>query len=571
MFKFLKAVLFYEIIVIKEKLSFFHYFFTNISIVNFFLFLTDRIKYNPFKQSEFINFIYQNKRKWFSHKKIYNNKFILVESFINHPAYTLSNAASAFMLSKAKNLEILGLVRKNDFKSELILRSFGCKKIIFYNRPNFFYRLWYLIKSIKIIGNKKKLDELTKIKINGVDIGLIAYDTYIRYKYNPSLQFVNSHYLIYFAQAIYSQNFIDKIIKEKKIKILVQSETQYVPLSIFFQSCLKNNIQIFTRSGLESFTLRHYKNWNQRYLYRATVSQRLFDFVNKNYKKNAINMIKKIYNKKLKNNSFGVDDVILGLGNNNYKSLKQEIKNRKKNVIFYLSHLLDGNFVYGPRKHFKDVYTGTKFIINQLPKLNKVNWYIKKHPNHDYLRSNFDFTDILKDYQKKYKNITLLDDKISPTSLLNMADVGLTLSGTVGVEYPALGKQCIFIENTYYSNLEFFKKIDTKKNLLKTLKNLHKSKKPSKKLIEKCLIYLFIKDVLLRNRCYLIPEYIPSRKLDEKFFWKKASKNLKKFSFEKDEFYRMLIKQLELKLRHTINFKRIKKTKKIFNDFNEIR
>ena len=152
-----------------------------------------------------------------------------------------------------------------------------------------------------------------------------------------------------------------------------------------------------------------------------------------------------------------------------------------------------------------------------------------------------------------------------------MADVGLTLSGTVGVEYPALGKQCIFIENTYYSNLEFFKKIDTKKNLLKTLKNLHKSKKPSKKLIEKCLIYLFIKDVLLRNRCYLIPEYIPSRKLDEKFFWKKASKNLKKFSFEKDEFYRMLIKQLELKLRHTINFKRIKKTKKIFNDFNEIR
>ena len=102
-------------------------------------------------------------------------------------------------------------------------------------------------------------------------------------------------------------------------------------------------------------------------------------------------------------------------------------------------------------------------------------------------------------------------------------------------------------------------------------KNLHKSKKPSKKLIEKCLIYLFIKDVLLRNRCYLIHEYIPSRKLDENFFWKKASKNLKKFSFEKDEFYRMLIKQLELKLRHTINFKRIKKTKKIFNDFNEIR
>ena len=81
-------------------------------------------------------------------------------------------------------------------------------------------------------------------------------------------------------------------------------------------------------------------------------------------------------------------------------------------------------------------------------------------------------------------------------------------------------------------------------------------------------MYLFVKDILLKNRCHLIPKYIPSRSLNEKLFWQNAKKNLIEFSFSKDEFYQMLEIQLNLNLRHTINFNVISKTSKKFNDFD---
>ena len=567
--KLIKSIFFYEIIEVRNKISLINYFIKNISIPTFFLFIFNRNKYNPIKQSKFKEFISENKKKWKNHdKKISNNNFILVESFVNHPAYTLSNIVIGFFLSKKFNYKIMGLIRNHDIKSEVILRSYGCKKIIFFKNPNLLERLYYLIKTILIIGNENKTEKASKIKINGVDIGLIAYDTFIRYKYKPTLNIINSHYLIYFAQALYAQNFIKKHISKNKIKISVLAETQYVPLSVFFQTFLKKNINIFTRSGLESFTVRMYKNWKQRYHYRETVSQKLFNWLNKNHKTKSIQKVKKIYNNKFKKNTFGVDEVILGLRSKNYKKLNYNSNKKKKNVVLFLSHLLDGNFVYGPRKYSKDVYSGSKFIIDQLPKLKNVNWLIKKHPNHNFLKSSYDFNDQIKEYEKKYDHIKLLNDDVSPTSLLNLADIGVTLSGSVGVEYPAFGIPCVFIEKTYYSNLKFFNKINSKKDIQKTLQNIHKLKIPTKKYIENCLLYLFVKDILLRNRCYLIPKHIPSRSLNEELFWRKAKKNLIKFSFSKDEFYQMLEIQLNLNLRHTINFNVVGKTNTKFNDFD---
>ena len=95
--KLIKSIFFYEIIEVKKKISLINYFIKNISIPTFFLFIFNRNKYNPIKQSKFKEFISENKKKWKNHdKKISNDNFILVESFVNHPAYTLSNIVIGF-------------------------------------------------------------------------------------------------------------------------------------------------------------------------------------------------------------------------------------------------------------------------------------------------------------------------------------------------------------------------------------------------------------------------------------------------------------------------------------------
>ena len=54
----------------------------------------------------------------------------------------------------------------------------------------------------------------------------------------------------------------------------------------------------------------------------------------------------------------------------------------------------------------------------------------------------------------------------------------------------------------------------------------------------------------------------------KKCFGKRLKKNVSIFLFSKDEFYQMLKIQLNLNLRHTINFNVVSKTSKKFNDID---
>jgi len=574
--KFIKSFLIFEKKELKKKFSLVEYFIKNINLIDYFFFIFDKNKYNPIKSIDFKNYININKKKWKNNKinNLKSNNSILVETFINHAAYTLSNIVTSAYLNNIYNMKMVGLIRNYDLKSEVIFRSFGVRNFIYFKNPNIFYRVKYILKSLKILSNQKDFKRVNKLKYKNIDVGLTAYDTYIRYLGIPTLEKINCEFIVFFAEALYSCDFfINEFNKNHEIKKSVQGETQFSPLNILFQVSLKNKIEVFSRSGLESFTLRKYTNWKQRYSYRGSISQKLFNEVFKKNKKKSINYIKKIYKNKIKINMFGLDDVVLGLSNKKLtfvtkdKLLKKFRWKNKKIVVFFLSHLLDGNFNFGFRKNFKDIYSSTKFIIEKISKVNQVNWIIKKHPNHDHFKSKIDFDKEIINLEKKFNHIKLLPENIDPSSLLKIADTALTASGSVGVEYPAFGIRSIFYEKSYYSNLNFLNYAKSKKNLLFELQNIHKSQKLKKLFIEKCQVYLFIKDILIKSESSLIPEYIPSRKINENFFWKRALKKVKMFKFSKDLFYSMLQKQIKYNLRHTINFNFTKLSKKKYNDF----
>ena len=51
----------------------------------------------------------------------------------------------------------------------------------------------------------------------------------------------------------------------ENIKNLVQAEKQFVPLSILFQTSLKNNVKIYSRDGFNKITTRIYSQFKQRH------------------------------------------------------------------------------------------------------------------------------------------------------------------------------------------------------------------------------------------------------------------------------------------------------------------
>jgi hypothetical protein len=79
--------------------------------------------------------------------------------------------------------------------------------------------------------------------------------------------------------------------------------------------------------------------------------------------------------------------------------------------------------------------------------------------------------------EKECDHIRLVPENIDSASLLKIADLALTISGSVGVEYPSFGVRSLFLEKSYYSNLNFLNYVKSKKQLIKYLQNAHKQKK----------------------------------------------------------------------------------------------
>jgi len=505
--------------------------------------------------------------------KINSNKVILVESFINHSGYTISNSIIALFLKKKFHLEILGIVKKGDHVAKEIFKSYGIDKCIIYPEANIFQRIKYTIIGLKILKKNTTIKDFSKIKYLKTDLGLTAYDSYIRYTGNPSLKNVNSELFYFLTDGIHACIFFNNLIKKNKIRYSVQAETAFLPSNTLFQMSLNKKIEIFSRLGVNNFAVRRYTDSKQKYDYRDKISKKIFNEIYRNNKKLCIKNFTKIQNEKIKTGKFGIDvrvqhkRKIRPIINRSDLIKRLDWDNKKIGVIF-MHHLIDKNFHSGPRKCFSDNYSWSKFILQQLPNIKNVNWIIKPHPTEIYYGSKKDLKTEIEYLDKNFKHIKLFPEDLSQISLLNIADYAISSNGSVGIEYPANGIPSIFIENSYFTHMNFLKKYNKSNNFLKAIKNLNKIKKPTKNTINKSKVFFYARFNLFDNNCSLVPSHNISRDFNKNKFWIKNIEMIKKFRFEEDEFYQMLGLQLKYKLRHTVNFNKIKITKKIYNDFN---
>ena len=521
-----------------------------------------------FKSENLNSFLYENKKYW-SNKKFTRtraNKKILIESFVNQPAYTMSNAIIGLYLKKIFNYELIGVIRSGDYVAKSIFQSYGINKIIYLKSLNLFQRVSTIIIALRLIKNYQKIEDFCKIKFNGISVGLSAYDSYIRYTGRPSIDYINSELVYFLSNSIGSVIFFEDLIKKNKVTYSVQAETAFSPSNNLFQACLKNKIKVFSRLGTNSFSIRLYKKWKARFFYRANFAHNIFNKIYLKHKKKCIKRYDRFVNEEKKIGKFGYDVTV----SDNIIKKKEIDKIRLKKLfnwdgkkigVIFLHHFIDGNFHCGPRKSFRDNYSWARFTLNLLPKIKNVNWIIKPHPAQYVYKTKDNLEREIDNLVDKYKNIRLFPKHYHQSSLLKIADFAITSHGTVAVEYLAHGINSVYCDNSFYSNLNFMKMIKGKSNYLKSLSNLNNLKKPKRDLIEKCKTFLYIRHHLVKSDCSLLADHSITRNLDRETFWKKNITKLRKFKFENDELYQMFVRQLESNLEHTINFNKLKMRK----------
>lgn len=523
--------------------------------------------YNPFSDENFQSFITENTKLWLNSANNYSDKkFILVTSLIHsHAAFSFHEALISKYLSMVKRKKLIALIRKQDIKSELIFRSYGVKKFIYFDEFNFLDRIIFFIKTLKILKDYKCIDNFLNININGIDHGKAVYEHLVRFTGIPTFDKLNFKFYYFFSKSLYVENFFCKIIKQTQIDSIVQSECQFIPYSTIFQFFLKNNYKVYARHGSEKkISIRIFSNMSEAYTIRAEVSKKTFDYVSKNFKEIAVSEGAKHLNNRFFGQVGNQDTGSSKIANKDKRDYsKEEICKlynwdiNKKIACIFSHALIDGNYLQGWRI-FRDNLTWLKETLNFIKKNNQYNWLIKPHPM-EIEYDNLSKTDTLNEFNLlgHLTHIKLVPDDISKNSLIELTNFAVTCNGTVALEYASFGKKSLMAGRSDYSDILFNNKIPKNKNeYFMRLKNLDLLEKISDKQIENAKIYTFVQWKLNLIDHELNPEkFEPNHFFDEYSFWADAVKKIKNYDVNNDYFKMMLSFQIENDYRHTPNLK----------------
>jgi hypothetical protein len=552
----IKFIAYLAMFIIKEIFSFKTYI-NNLFILikkqkKVYLFFLKKKTLEIFLDKNINRYIRLNSKIWKKSKKLNteSEKKVLIESLINHPQYLIINCIIGLRLALFHNLDCVGMIRRGDLISEKIMKSFGIKEVVEIDYGNFFSRLFFFLKGIKILGLNKKTRELIDFKIDNIEIGKNVYESYVRYQKNVLPNKLNFSLYYFLSKILHSNYLINQILDKKKYIYLVQAEKQFMPFRILFQNALKRKIIIYTRYGSENLAVRRYNNFNDINSNRAKINKKIVKFYYKNYKSKILLNFKNNLRNNLINN---IGSEIYQKLNKNKNTLK--IINNKKEIcklfnwkiedpiVLVLSHnLVDGNFL----NKWNLFVNNQEWLEDTLKVINKtknVNWIIKPHPSEKIYSAKINTKDIFnKIIDYKNKNIKLFPINYSVKNFYKFIDIVVTSHGTAGYQYPPLGKTVIVCGDTYYSGHGFNVEPKTKKKYFFLLRNINKIKPIKISQVEKSIIFSYVFKIVTKVKIPTIYNSDITMNYDQTKFWRESYKLLKRFTNKKSEknFYKSL-------------------------------
>lgn len=521
-------------------------------------------KFKTFKLDNINKFIELN-YKSLKQENYESSKKIFVESFINHPIYTIQNCIIANHASMILKRNCCGILRKGDLKGKKIFNSFGINEIIYINEGNFLIRVINLVKAFKMLKNIESIDKLIKLKVDKIEIGRLTYDQFLRFVKDPSIKNIVVDFYFVLAQAITLNNQFKKLFIKNKNTYLIQSETHYFPLSLCFSNAIKFGNKIISRRGEI-----------------AKIGLKIFSKKMNNYRENRNRPSKKSFNlfkNKLIKNKILIKNIDKYFDLNIGKEIHQIIKknNPKKNfenrkeinnyfnfdykqpIVLILAHELSDGNLHNSWNLFKNDLFWLEETLKKIKDINNVNWIIKPHPSESIYNNKIKTKDVFNAYVKNKNNIALFPDNYNIENFHKFISVAITSHGSAGFQYPLKSIPTIICGESTSSGFGFNIEPKTKEQYFNILKNIGRIKMLSNKKIFNCFAFNYLFKYVSLEPVPICFETDISMKYDKKKFWKKTYTLLKKNGNFYKSFYDSMKFQILNNNSYYINLKKLHK------------
>lgn len=395
----------------------------------------NELKRNFIVDKQTKQFIKHNKKVWHDWVTGNSNNIILVDFY----GVAETNIARSYFLNI--------LARK----CQAVIKSFGPPEKI----PNYVLHKTYqsfntsghIITSLnknqkhrqraisqKIIAGLQTKEDVFNLKVLGLWIGIDIYETYLK-RYNKPTVFLDDPKLFDLVEegiglVIFWQDYFSG----NRVKAVVVSHDCYLKFDVVCKVAYQVKVPVYFPNPIYlSFVKKPHGIHTYFRNYR-----KMFNKLSAKEKRQGINLAKKQIKRRLKG-EVGVDMPYATKSAFKSANNKKRVLARSKNIkVLICTHCFyDNPHAYG-KILFVDFYEWLRYL-GQISNKTNYDWYLKVHP--DPLPGTYK---TIKTILKDFPNITIIPHKTSHHQLVKEGiNFVLTIHGTVGHEYPALGAQVI--------------------------------------------------------------------------------------------------------------------------------
>lgn len=281
----------------------------------------------------------------------------------------------------------------------------------------------------EVVSNIASKRDVEGLRVNGVWIGDLVYDTYLRRYSLPTIDPASQHFKDFLLESIKTFVFWNNYFDKNDVRAINVSHCVYnlaIPLRIGVQRGIDvfqaNITHVYRLTESNLFAYNDFFNFRER-----------FAALPKDVQEVGLALAEQRILKRF-SGEVGVDmsySTKSAYGDHRHHRLLRE--SNKKKILIAAHCFFDSPHSYG-KNLFPDFYDWLEFL-GEISNQTDYDWYIKTHP--DYLPGT---KEVIDDFVRRFPKFSLLPSDASHLQIIDEGiDVALTCYGTIGLEYAALG------------------------------------------------------------------------------------------------------------------------------------
>jgi hypothetical protein len=358
---------------------------------------------------------------------------------------------------------IISILFSNRFRDDKWKRLYSsyCDRVAFRHEgsSSIIFDIKALFKAFKIYKKIKTRRQLLELTLEGVKIGDLIYDSYLRFRPAPTVD-INDYYLcIIIWQSLRNIDMTKKYFIKNKPSIFLTSYSTYIQHGIAVRVALQFDTKVYS---FGNFQMPYKRLTKSDYYHTANCDNYKPDFENLPDKGLNLAESESALNARLGGKN---DTSTAYMKISAYKLSDTYMPNVEGCAVIFLHDFYDSPHVYG-HMVFSDFLEWIEFTIEAFEEY-RIPYIIKPHPNQIP-----DSQTVVESLEQKYPNANFISSKITNKQLVdNGVKIGLSVYGTVAHELVYMGIPVILCGKNPHSSYDFCFTARSKNEYRDLLKN----------------------------------------------------------------------------------------------------